>query len=136
LQWTVRRHAIEALGMLGDKQAVPHLIGALKDDHPNIRVSAARALGAIGDASALPTLEEALEDNTETKVNAPTTVSKTAAEAIAQIKAGDGRRTDVQVDSEKPRTCKHQQTLKSPAENNFIPQNRQSNNSLEIPGYF
>jgi len=100
LQWTVRRHAIEALGKLADKQAVPHLIGALKDDHPNIRVSAARALGAIGDASALPALEEALKDNTETKVNAPTTVGKAAAEAITQIKAGDGPKTDVPVEVE------------------------------------
>ncbi|MBA7629782.1 hypothetical protein ES703_37286 [subsurface metagenome] len=61
-QWVIRRHAIEALGKLGDKQAVPHLIVVLKDDHPNIRVSAARALGAIGDASALPALEKALRD--------------------------------------------------------------------------
>jgi len=84
--WTIRRHATEALGKLGDKQAVPNLIAALKDEHPNIRVSAARALGAIGDVSALPALEEALKDKTETKVNAPTTVSKAAASAIAQIK--------------------------------------------------
>jgi len=84
--WVDRRHAIKALGQLGAKQAVPHLIAALKDKHPNIRVSAARALGLIGDVSALPALEEALKDKTQTKVNAPTTVSKAAAGAIAQIK--------------------------------------------------
>ncbi|HIJ52460.1 MAG TPA: hypothetical protein HPP66_04820 [Planctomycetes bacterium] len=97
VQWSIRRYAIDLLGKLADKQAVPHLIIALKDDHPNIRVSAARALGAIEDASALPALEEALKDNTETKVNAPTTVSKAAAEAIAQIKAGDMDKTDMPV---------------------------------------
>jgi len=84
--WTIRRHAIWALEKVGDKKAVPYLIAALKDEHPNIRVSAARALGAIGDASALPALEEALKDTTETKVAAPTTVSEAAAKAIAQIK--------------------------------------------------
>ena len=83
--WTIRRHAIEALGQLRDKVAVPSLIAALKDEHPNIRVSAARALGAVGDRSALPALKQALEDNTKTKVNAPTTVSEAAAKAIDQI---------------------------------------------------
>lgn len=85
VHWTNRRHAIEALGKLGDKEAVPHLITALKDEHPNIRVSAAKALGAIGDPSALPALKQALEDKTATKVNAPTTVSEAAAKAIAQF---------------------------------------------------
>ena len=85
VHWTNRRHAIEALGKLHDKDAVPYLIAALKDEHPNIRVSAAEALGAIGDLSALPALKQALEDKTETKVNAPTTVSEAAAKAIAQI---------------------------------------------------
>jgi HEAT repeat protein len=83
--WTIRRHAIEALGKLRDKEAMPYLITALKDEHPNIRVSAAKALGEIGDVSALPALKEALEDKTETKVNAPITVSEAAAKAIAQI---------------------------------------------------
>jgi len=99
LHWVDRRHAIRALGELRDKQAVPHLIVALKDDHPNIRVSAARALGAIGDASALSALEQALKDKAETKVNAPTTVSKAAAEAIAQIRT-EGRKAALQVEDE------------------------------------
>jgi len=98
LHWVDRRHAIRALGELRDKQAVPHLIVALKDDHPNIRVSAARALGAIGDASALLALEQALKDKTETKANTPTTVSKAAAEAIAQIRA-EGRKAAVKVEA-------------------------------------
>jgi prepilin-type processing-associated H-X9-DG protein len=84
--WVERRHAIRALGELGDKQAVPHLIAALKDDHPNIRVSAVRALGAIGEVSTLPALTEALKDKSRTKVNAPTTVSEAAVKAIEQIK--------------------------------------------------
>jgi HEAT repeat protein len=83
--WTIRRHAIEALGDLGNKEAVPYLITALKDEHPNIRVSAAVSLGVIGDNSALPALEQALKDKTETKINAPTTVSKAAEKASDQI---------------------------------------------------
>ena len=85
-RWTIRRHAIDALGKLGANEAVPYLIAALKDEHPNIRVSATRALGAIGDLSALPALKQALGDKTETKVNASTTISEAAAKAIAQIK--------------------------------------------------
>ena len=84
-QWVNRRYAIEALGSMKSKKAIPYLIDALKDGHPNIRVSAAEALGAIGDAVALPALKEALDDHTETLVNAPKTVSQAAAEAIYEI---------------------------------------------------
>lgn len=86
-RWTKRRHAVKALGEIGDPKALPTVIKALKDKHVNVRVSAARALGEIGDSSALAALIEALDDTEVTKVNAPTTVEKEARKAIEAIKA-------------------------------------------------
>ena len=85
--WTDRRHAVVALGDLGDPKAVPVLVKALKDKHANVRVSAADALGKIGDQAALPALTEAQSDTEATQVNAPTTVEAAARRAIAAIKA-------------------------------------------------
>jgi len=84
--WTERRHAIRALGELGDSKDVPTLLTALKDLHVNVRVSAVRALGAIGDPAALPGLTEALKDKQVTEINAPTSVDKEAQKAIKAIK--------------------------------------------------
>ncbi|MDP6443508.1 MAG: HEAT repeat domain-containing protein [Pirellulaceae bacterium] len=89
-KWTDRRHAVEALGGVGDRRAVPTVVKVLQTDkHENVRVSAARALGEIGDPAALPALRAALNDKVVTKVNAPTTVAKEARSAIAAIEAGD-----------------------------------------------
>lgn len=85
--WTERRHAVEALGKIGNSKAVPTVVKALKDQHINVRVSAARALGMIGDPAALLALTEALDDPSATKVNAPTTVAREAKKAIEVIKA-------------------------------------------------
>ncbi len=85
--WTERRHAVTALGKIGDPKALPTVMKALKDNHINVRISAARALGVIGDSAALPALIEALDDTEVTQVNAPTTVEKEARKAIEAIKA-------------------------------------------------
>jgi HEAT repeat protein len=85
-KWTERRHAIRALGELGDSKDVPTLLTALQDLHPNIRVSAVRALGAIGDPAAIPALTQALKDKRVTETNAPTSVDKEAQKAIEAIK--------------------------------------------------
>jgi HEAT repeat protein len=86
-RWTERRHAVEALGKIGDPRAVPVLAKALKDKHVNVRASAADALGKIGSPAALPALTDALGDTAATKVNAPTTVAREARKAIEAIKA-------------------------------------------------
>jgi HEAT repeat protein len=86
-RWTQRRHAVEMLGKIGNPQALPVLMKALKDTHANVRVSAARALGAIRDPAALPALTEALNDKEVTKVNQPTTVEAEARKAIDAINA-------------------------------------------------
>lgn len=54
--------AAEALGLIGDAQAVPFLINALYDGEEQVRKAAARALGRIGDATSVPDLIEALRD--------------------------------------------------------------------------
>ena len=59
--WVPRRHAVEALGSMGDPRMTPHLIKALKDERVQVRVSAAVSLEKIGDESALPPLQEALK---------------------------------------------------------------------------
>ena len=88
--WTQRRHAVRALGKIGDPKAVTTVLKALKDKHVNVRVSAARALGQIGDPVALPALTEALSDTDVTQINAPTTVEAEARKAIEAIKAKKG----------------------------------------------
>lgn len=62
-EWIVRREAAEALGVIGDKSAVPALIEALKDDRDySVRRAAVTALGCIGDRSVVPALIAALKD--------------------------------------------------------------------------
>ncbi|RMG75374.1 MAG: HEAT repeat domain-containing protein [Chloroflexi bacterium] len=90
--WRVREAAAEALGQIGDAQAmthlmqalqdkdsdvrrvaawalvkigkpaVPHLMQTLKDEHSDVRSAAAWTLGRIGDAQAVPHLIQALKD--------------------------------------------------------------------------
>ncbi len=57
-----RLHAIEALGLLGDRAAVPLLIEQLQSNDREIRTRASRALGAIGDSSAGEPLMALLTD--------------------------------------------------------------------------
>ncbi|NIM13846.1 MAG: hypothetical protein GTO45_17520 [Candidatus Aminicenantes bacterium] len=51
--YLVRRNAAEALGKIGDAEAVELLINALKDEDYFVRSNAAGALGKIGDARAV-----------------------------------------------------------------------------------
>jgi HEAT repeat protein len=55
--------AAEALGKLGDPQAIPALIKALGDSDWDVRCAAAEALGKIGDPQAVPALIQALGDS-------------------------------------------------------------------------
>lgn len=58
----VRRHAVTALGEIGDSRAVKGLIAALADEDRQVRRAAATALGELGDASALEPLTRAMKD--------------------------------------------------------------------------
>lgn len=60
---SVRSGAADDLGMFGESaaEAIPHLIGALRDPYEPVRLNAAYALGAMG-APAVPELIAALND--------------------------------------------------------------------------
>ena len=58
----VRRAATEALGQLGDKQAVEPLIRKLEDTDADVRGAATEALGRLGDKQAVEPLIRKLED--------------------------------------------------------------------------
>lgn len=50
--WTIRRTAAEALGKIGEREALPHLVSSLGDESPVVREVAARSLGRLGLLSA------------------------------------------------------------------------------------
>jgi HEAT repeat protein len=52
------RVAAKWLGELGEEEAVPHLIAALRAGDPHLRVTAARSLGSVGNVDAIPSLLE------------------------------------------------------------------------------
>ncbi len=60
--WLVRKAAAEAIGQIGDAQAVEPLVAALKDEENSVRRAAVMALGRIGDAQAVEPLVTALKD--------------------------------------------------------------------------
>jgi HEAT repeat protein len=119
--WQVRAAAVTTLARLGDRQAVPPIVSALKDDDSRVRSEAARALGAFNDQRATDALIGALRDqNAEVRVDAtfslgrlkdaralaPLTlllsdgdprVSLAAAESLARLQ--DPRATRVLIDS-------------------------------------
>jgi HEAT repeat protein len=54
--WSVRRHAAEALGQMGDPWAAEQLNAALRDENWGVRCAAAKALAQIGDLRAFEQL--------------------------------------------------------------------------------
>jgi hypothetical protein len=53
---TVRPYVVRALGLAGDREATPALLGALRDDDLLLRSEALLALAQLGDESALPAM--------------------------------------------------------------------------------
>lgn len=70
-----REAAAEALGLLGDTQAVEALVIALGDSRKDVRALAAEALGRLGDARAIGPLAESLA----------TDLAETAAEVLKHL---------------------------------------------------
>ena len=78
-EWlNVRKGAIEALGKIGEPATEP-LIGALKDESRDVRLTAAWALGYIGDEEAVKPLVHAQKDEDPS-------VGEAAKEALRKIK--------------------------------------------------
>jgi HEAT repeat protein len=59
----VRKEAAQALGEIGDTQAVEPLIATLKDENRDVRRAAAEMLGKIGDVRAVEPLITAIKDS-------------------------------------------------------------------------
>jgi HEAT repeat protein len=59
---SVRRHAIEMLGIIGDEKAVDALILVLRDKNRFVRQEAIAALGKIGGERLMKPLTQALEE--------------------------------------------------------------------------
>ncbi|HYO87483.1 MAG TPA: HEAT repeat domain-containing protein [Candidatus Limnocylindrales bacterium] len=62
-EWSRRRGAAWALGVLNDQAAVPGLVLALTDEDGLVRREAAEALGVVRDPAALPALLDGLSDS-------------------------------------------------------------------------
>jgi HEAT repeat protein len=78
-QWSVRESAEHALMNFG-KQAIPHLLNALKSDSWTTRFRAARMLGEIGDGKAIEALQNFLKKKEERRE-----VRKVAQEALNKL---------------------------------------------------
>ena len=76
---TEYRIIVAALGKIRDEKAVEHLIDALQDEDPRIRMGAAAALSAIGDPRAVDALAERLLHDEEILVR------RAAAEALHKL---------------------------------------------------
>jgi HEAT repeat protein len=70
--------AAAKLGKMGNREAVPALIEALRTRNAHVRATCARALGELGDKRAVSVLIDALRDQ-------DTSVSYTAADALGVI---------------------------------------------------
>ena len=62
---SVRRHAIEMLGIMGDEKAVDALILVLKDKNRFVRQETIAALGKIGGERVMESLTQALGEETD-----------------------------------------------------------------------
>ena len=60
--WKVRYRACEALGLMGNKDAVPLLVAALDDGKDHVRYMAAKSLGLLGERSAEGPLIQRIDD--------------------------------------------------------------------------
>jgi hypothetical protein len=75
-----------SLGEIGDKRAIPPLIGTLDDKNPSMRVLAIYALEQLHAVQALPWLQTLLNDNDRSNFDGLVSVADAAREAITQLK--------------------------------------------------
>jgi HEAT repeat protein len=84
-----RLEVIEALGRLGDAQAVLPLIEQIQDADPEVRAAVAEALGLLGDARAIPALESMQQHDRAVDVERHP-LKAIATEALANINSSAG----------------------------------------------
>ncbi len=77
--WVVRYRACEALGLMENPRAYPHLLAAVSDERDHVRYMAAKGLGRLGIPEAAPSLAPLLEDENPY-------VRKMAAGSIARLR--------------------------------------------------
>jgi hypothetical protein len=87
-----RAAAARRLSFVHDREATPHLIGALNDPSPDVRRSAVEALMELRDAAAIAPLNSLMQTETDRKV--PRSLIKYAIEACATSGA-DGSLADL-----------------------------------------
>src|SRR5437660_713712 len=63
--WIVKRHAAEALGLIGDLRALQGLAQALQDEDWLVRRNAAESLARLGDRQVVGALVPLLEDEND-----------------------------------------------------------------------
>jgi HEAT repeat protein len=61
--WWSRAYAARAIGLIGESRGFESLIGALEDDHEEVRAAAVEGLGHLGDPQAITPLLRALSDS-------------------------------------------------------------------------
>ena len=76
-----------ALGEIGDRAADEALIASLSDHDPSMRVFAIQALAELGAKEALPHLRALLSDNEKSRLGTPVTVAETARAAIVKLES-------------------------------------------------
>ena len=83
-----RAAAARRLSFVHDKEATPHLIGALDDPSPDVRRTAVEALMDLRDPAAIGPLNSLMQTENDRKV--PRTLLKHAIDACASHPGGDG----------------------------------------------
>jgi HEAT repeat protein len=76
-----------SLGQIGDRSAIPSLIGALSDRNPSMRVLAIYALEQLNATQALPRLEDLLNDSEKSTFDRGVPVSEAARDAIMKLES-------------------------------------------------
>lgn len=74
-----------SLGQIGDRSAIPPLVGTLGDSDPSMRVLAIQALVELRATDALPQLRPLLNDNARSHIDRLQSVAEVAQAAIAEL---------------------------------------------------
>jgi HEAT repeat protein len=76
-----------SLGQIGDRSAIPPLIGSLNDPNPSLRVLAIHALVDLKATESLPRLRQLLDDNARSNFDKSESVAEAAQAAIAKLQS-------------------------------------------------